>query len=206
MKVPFLAFLLCAISVLLVGCADTALQSTTCTRAEILAATSADHLKSLTSRCVNDLDLYFLAHERRNNLAPTPSQPFALQAVAPLGESERVTYELDVFFYFLDALPADIATEKLNDLIRRLNTTYKVESVQVIGSQDPDEADVRSLQVAKTRAENVKRYLLAAGLAPNTLVSLSIREAKQSSNAEGRARDRIAEVKVSALRRKNSGG
>jgi outer membrane protein OmpA-like peptidoglycan-associated protein len=104
----------------------------------------------------------------------------------------------------LEAYPPEIAFEKLDDLFRRMNATFRVESIRIVGSQDDNEKDLPSFRLARKRAEFVAGYLRAAGLPSDVRVELAEREAKQLDTPEGRAGDRVAEVTVVALRRRAS--
>lgn len=187
----------------LAACAVKPLQFDACSRNSVLSKNDAGALRAIGSECIDNDDVYALAKAKLNGLSlPSPRQ-FSLQAAVPPAESERVRFEVDVFFYFLEAYPPDIAFEKLNDLISAFDTSYHIESVQVVGSQDSLEREMSAFQVAHKRAEVIKRYLLAGGLSNNTKVDIRVRNAKQPDTPEGRARDRVVEVSVWALRRRS---
>ena len=129
----------------------------------------------------------------------------SLGPATPLADAERVKFEVDVFFDVLLAYPPDIAFDKLDDLIARMNTTFRIESVRIVSSQDGNERDLSSFQLARKRAAFLQRYFLAAGVPTAVPVELSERAAKQPDTPEGRARDRVAEITVVALRRQAPG-
>ena len=87
----------------------------------------------------------------------------------------------------------------------RLDSRFdRIESIRVVGAQDRSERDLPSFSLARKRAEFLRRFFIAAGLPGDIPVELTERDPKQADTAEGRARDRVAEVTVVALRRRAS--
>lgn len=125
-----------------------------------------------------------------------------LQSAAPLGESEQVVFEMDVYFNQLEAYPPDTGVEKIDLFIARLNTAYSIRSVRLIGSGDRLESALESFQLARNRADFVKRYFLAAGMQSDVPVEILESYSKQTDTAEGRAAVRSVSIKVVAYRRR----
>lgn len=112
-----------------------------------------------------------------------------------MAQAQRATLEMDVFFNFLESYPPDIAFEKLGTLIERMGTGFAIERIQVTGSFSPDEREASRFDVARSRSLLVRDYLVAAGVAADK-ISLTARSPNQANTPEGRARDRVAEVRV----------
>jgi outer membrane protein OmpA-like peptidoglycan-associated protein len=186
------------------ACSVAPQQAEVCTNAAVASATDPASIRSVASKCSSNAEVYARALSKLNDL-PSPSvQKIALSRKATLSEAERARFEADVVFNVLEAYPPDIAFEKLDDLLRRMNATFRVESIRILGSQDGNEKDLPSFHLARKRAEFVARYFRAAGLPSDIRVELAERDAKQPDTPEGRARDRVAEITVVALRRRSS--
>lgn len=155
------------------------------------------------SECA-DIEALARLLSRAPNVPHAPSKRIELQPPPPQAQSERVTYELNVFFNLFDNRLTAANAELLDELSRKLSATWRIESFKLVGTQDPMEASAPDLQVALKRAEGLQRQLVAAGVPANVPFELSIAPPTHSNNHEGRARDRVVRVTVTALRRQGS--
>jgi hypothetical protein len=172
-----------------------------CDRVYAEVATSPDELKSVMDRCSYNTWGFVLAHYKFNRL-PAPQDVGRLLLQARRGGEQvfEVRYEADVFFNLFEAYPRyQIAFDKLQALIDRMNEGFQVVGVEIIGSSDPVEREMHELEVAKLRAEFLQRYFEAAGVKPDRIWTSS-RAPSHSDTLEGRARDRSASVVVNLLR------
>lgn len=158
-------------------------------------------IRTIVARCSFGTALHTKALQRLNEVQPRPFRRISLQSSPPVAGAERAQYALDVFFNLLEAYPPDIAFEKLAQLIDKINGGFQVESIQIVGSRDGGEVEYPDPSLALKRADFVKRYLMAAGLAPDVPIALSTREPRLSNTPEQRAGDRVAEVVVKLWRR-----
>jgi outer membrane protein OmpA-like peptidoglycan-associated protein len=143
-----------------------------------------------------------MALSKLNELPPSVSKRIQLQPPAPRAESEQVEFELDLYFNPLEAYLPVSGIEKLDTFVERLNTTYSIRSVRLVGSVEQAEKALPSFQIARKRADFVRRYLLAAGMLNEVPVELIESDPKQPDTREGRARDRSVAIKVVAYRRR----
>jgi len=127
-----------------------------------------------------------------------------LQAAPDPKDSQPAELRADVFFNFLEAYPPDIAFEKLDDLIRRVNEGYAIRSIHVIGSEDPNEVGPGSTKLSTLRVEFIRRFFSASGLKSDVLI-VSERGPIQPNTLMGRARDRVAEITVEFDRKAPNG-
>jgi len=172
-----------------------------CSSEDIERLTKPRDLHDATVRCEANAAVYAL---NKLNRLPPPSPPaLQLQQHKQSAISQKVSFEADVFFYSLESYPADdIAFQKLNELLMVMSKTYEVIAVEVTGYTDPNEADIKSVDLARMRAQFVADYLTAAGLSPTVYVSVKTSPARHPDTAEGRARDRSASISALARRDK----
>ncbi len=169
-----------------------------CSLALVDAAHDAGSLRQVSKQCALNSELHAQAVSKLNELPPKLFRKLTLQQVAGVAEADRLRYEIEVFFNFLEAYPPDIAFEKLDQLIGKLNEMSRIESISVVGSVDPVEARFVDYDTALKRAEFVKRYFAAAGA--TVAIDVSTRSATHQDTPEGRSRDRTAAVVVVGLR------
>jgi len=133
----------------------------------------------------------------RLNAFPLPDNlpVVSLQTELKAARAIRATYEADVFFDWLEAYPIDIAFVKLAELVQKTNTGYFIEQVQIIGSADPMEQRLSTLQLAARRADLLKRYFVAVGVDAGRL-AISTRGPTHEDTPIGRARDRSVALRV----------
>lgn len=184
---------------------DHAKPSAFCAAAEAAAAPDPGPQLS-ADECSESLEPLARALQRANSITTPVSVRVVLQAPAPPGESERVRYDFDVFFYPFDANLSLRSLDKIDDVVERLNATWRIESFKITAKEDPIEAAVPDFRVAGQRAENLMSYLLAAGVPSDATFVRSTERGTHTNNEEGRARDRVAHVSVSALRRRGGDG
>lgn len=179
-------------------------KSAGCSAELIDQATGPSALRSIAAECSSSkkTEHFALAISKLNELPPVVGKPIQLQAVAPLAESEQVAFELEAYFNPLEAYLPQSGIEKLETFVERLNTTYSIRSVRVVGSGERAENSLTSFQIARKRAEFVKRYLLSAGMQRNVPVEILESDPKQPDTPEGRAIDRSVAIKVVAYRRR----
>jgi len=172
-----------------------------CTVATAKEATTAEVLMKIARSCEGDEWATAIA---RLFHFPLPEPPhLAFSPPVPAELAEQVTYELDVFYNLLQPYPPPEAFEKLNTLIDRLSKTFTLASISITGMVDRVEVRMEiASQLATARARRVQQYLLAAGAVPQSLIQVAVAEPIQPDSLEGRARDRVAKVKVVALRAK----
>ena len=186
------------------ACSTTSTQEDVCTDAAVATASDARSIRAITANCLSNTEVYARANLKLNNLPPPLVRSISLSPVVPLSESERVRFEVDVFFNLLEAYPPDIAFEKLDDLLRKTDGTFKIESIRIVGAQDGFELGLPSFGLARKRADFLKKFFAAAALPGGVSVALAERGPKQPDTPEGRARDRVAEVTIVVLRRRTS--
>ncbi|MBX3628163.1 MAG: OmpA family protein [Rhizobacter sp.] len=177
-----------------------------CSDESIGRANTATQLREIVNVCLSSPKTEHFAHAitKLNELPAIAGRRIQLQSSVPRAESEQVSFEVDVYFNPLEAYLPESGTEKLDELIERMNSTYMIHSVYIVGRTDRDERDLKSFKVALKRADFVRRYLLAAGV--NSSVPFELHEAgpRQPDTLEGRVRDRSASILVIAFRRSSS--
>lgn len=172
-----------------------------CSTAYADSLATAQGFRSILEMCDLHSDGYARALYRLNTLAPESTPRLALRARMENVPVERAVLEADVFFYWLQSYPPDVALKKPSELVSRMNKGFGIEQVQVLASMDPVEAELPALLIAERRGEFLKRYLIAAGV-PAPLVVTSTRAPSHSNTAEGRARDRSVALRVVLLRQR----
>src|SRR3954452_19307675 len=124
------------------GCSVVPPRGEVCTNAVIESTNDALALRSVASKCSSSTEIYASAISKLNNLPPPSVRKISLSPIVPLAEAERARFEVDVFFNVLEAYPPDVAFERLDELLRRSNTTFRLESIRVVGAQDRSERDL----------------------------------------------------------------
>ena len=191
------------IGCLVAGCSTPQLpqeRHSACTATLVSSAAVPSALRAVMDACKNNPQLFARALGRLNGLPPPAGGPkISLQSTHDSGLKARVRFEIDVFFNSLETYPPDIAFEKLATLIERINTTQTIESVDVTGSSDVNEAGFPGLQTDSGRASFLRAYLVAAGVAAER-ISVRTRPPQGADTAERRARNRVAAVVVNLQR------
>jgi outer membrane protein OmpA-like peptidoglycan-associated protein len=196
---------LVGVTAVLASCSNSpSVKSAACSTESIGQATQPSELRGIVGECSSGSKAEHLAMalSKLNELPPAVSKRIQLRPPAPRAESEQVEFELDLYFNPLEAyLPAS-GIDKLDTFVERLNTTYSIRSVRLVGSVEQAEKALPSFQIARKRADFVRRYLLAAGMLNEVPVELIESNPKQPDTQEGRARDRSVAIKVVAYRRR----
>lgn len=156
-----------------------------------------DTLRETAFRCAHVRETYIPAVARLSSL-PLPGVPsIALQKKPEAGQALSARLEADVFFNIFDAYPPPTAFEKLAELIATINKSSAVNSVTLITGTDSLESLLPwSDSLAQARGHLVHRYLLEAGLDPSIPVATRSRLQAGADSADGRARDRVVEIKI----------
>ncbi|WP_157131696.1 hypothetical protein [Piscinibacter gummiphilus] len=170
--------------------------------AALPAPASKDETPWSAAECTEGLERHARALQKANGVTTPVSARVVLQAPAPLEESERVWFEFEVYYHLFDANLSVQARDKIDTAIERLNATWRVESVTLVGRQDPVEAAGPEFGMARRRVDNLVEYLRAAGMSADVTFRPSVERGSQPDTADGRARDRVVLVSVSALRRR----
>jgi outer membrane biosynthesis protein TonB/outer membrane protein OmpA-like peptidoglycan-associated protein len=170
--------------------------------AALPAPASKDETSWSAAECTERLEPRARALQNANGVTVPVSARVVLQAPAPLDESERVRIEFEVYFHFFDANPSVQGLDKIDNVVERLNATWRIESVALVGRQDPVEAAGPEFGVARRRVDNLAAYLRAAGVPSDVKYRLSVASGTQPNTTIGHAQDRVVHVAVSVLRRK----
>jgi len=190
---------------MLSGCATAPAPGATarkCTSVDVDAATSAGQLRALVERCQEE-EIYPLAVIRLNTLAPPAAPQLKLQAPVSIDQSVRSRLEADVFFNVFESYPHPLAFEKLEELIAKLGGSYRIEEIQITGAADPNEALVTTGSLPSLRANFVRRYLASAGVSATTRIVVGERAPKHANTPQGRASDRVVEIRITSLKRRD---
>lgn len=173
-----------------------------CTLSQVSAAHDAASLRVIMENCEDRTEVLAQAALKLNELPIPPVRKLSMAPVVPGAEFERVRLEADVFFRVLEAYPVPEAFTKLDELVQRMNTGTRVETIRVVGGQDLNERQLPSFKLAAQRAEFVRRYFQAAGWPVDAPVVVMARAPQQPDTPLGRARDRSAAVSVDVLRQR----
>lgn len=173
----------------------------TCPKQLAVTANTLSELRSVISFCAEYADTYDLALAKLSKLPLPTSSQLELRAPNVGARKLQVTFETEIYFYVFDPYPSDEAFEKLAAFVKELNKTFSIKSVQIRGGTDAFERSLKSAdQLATQRATLIHEYLIAAGLNKSVPISIFKREPSNEDTKEGRARDRVAEIVVIALR------
>lgn len=167
-------------------------------RAEL--ATTTSQLRDIKDICDIYTDGYARALHRLNTFPLPDNLPkVTLRRQIPNVQMSRVVLEADVFFNLLESYPIDIGLTKLAELVGRINDGFLIERLWIVGSVDPRELKMPSLQVASHRADFLRKYFTAAGVDP-ARISVDVRGPTHEDTLQGRARDRSIALRVVMLR------
>lgn len=172
-----------------------------CDRVHAEVAQTATELQSVMDRCDWDSEAFVLALRKLNRLPPPAGlQPVALKQYVDGRRIFRTTYEIDVFFDLLQSYPHPLAFAKLAQLIEKMGTGYEVSRIEITGYADPNEHDeLADMALDSRRADFMRQYFMAVGV-PAARIVVSTGMPRHDNNAQGRARDRSAAVRVLGLR------
>jgi hypothetical protein len=188
---------------LVIGCTAPQLPQerlSACTATRVSSASLPSELRAVMDACENNPELFARALAKLNGLKPPAGGPkISLQPTRDSVPKTRVRLEIDVFFNSLETYPPDIAFEKLATLIERINTTRTIESIEVTGSSDVNEASFLGLEADNRRASFLRAYLVGAGV-PVERISVRTRPPQGTDTVEGRAKNRVAAVVVNLQR------
>jgi outer membrane protein OmpA-like peptidoglycan-associated protein len=171
-----------------------------CSSKSIQSLKKPEELRAVAIECSAIIEAYAEAKARLNRLPPPQPPQVQLQAHAPGAVTEKVMYEADVFFDVFESYPPEIAFQKLEDMLAKLNRTYEVIGVEVTGYADENEFDLKSFDLARRRAQFVADYFKASGLQPYVHFSVKTAQPRHPNTLEGRARDRSVALAIIAYR------
>lgn len=175
-----------------------------CSSQYIQSQSDAKALRSIALECIEVSDAYEEAMVRLNKL-PLPLPPvLRLKVHSPSAKVELVEYGADVFFNPLESYPSEFAFPKLEQMLAKLNDTFEITSIEVIGRANEREGGNGDFDIAQQRAQVIADYFKEAGLSPAVHVSIKTAPPRHPNTAEGRARDRSVEVFILARRDKVS--
>ena len=194
------ALILAILAAAMSGCSTPA-PPASCGDPLLAQAKSARDLRAIKDRCPQDLDAQAKALARLNALPPSPVRSAAPGQANVPGQMERVTWELDSFFYVLEGYPPEEALAKLEDLVGRISATHKVEAVSVIGRREAAEP----ASLAQARAEFIRDYLARAGI-PVALITVSTTPPADAATPEARALSRSVRTRLVVVRQKRAPG
>jgi TonB family protein len=173
--------------------------STDCSPSAVLQAPTIDDLRKIRLACSDDVPS--LLALIRINAWPLP-KPVQLTLQPPSDREETVVTEADFFFNLEEAYLPEAGFVRMARLIQTLNRSSRILTIELTGMADITEvgaANVRNLGIL--RAENIKQYLLAAGL-PAHQVVLSVIESfpGRGNDPESRAKDRSVHLRAISRR------
>ena len=171
--------------------------------AALPAPASTDETPWSAEECTADLEPRARALQKANRVTLPVSARVVLESPAPLEESVRVRIEFKVYFHDFDANLSVAGRDKIDDVVNQLNATWRVESVALVGRQDPVEAAGPEFGLARRRVDNLADYLRAVGMPADVKFRLSVEAGTQPNTVDGRAADRVVLVSVSALQRRS---
>jgi len=167
-----------------------------CNTSEVVSASTVRDLREIAERC-KTADAYFAAVDKLNRF-PAPEAPPLRLSPAPNGRTPAIeaTYEVDIYYDFLQAYPSSVALNNLHRLLARIEKAYRIDEVEIVGANDASEAQLSHWKIATRRSEFVEGYLKAAGMNPDTRITIKERPPSRDDTPDGRARDRVVALKV----------
>jgi len=158
---------------------------------------SVTALREAAYLCRQDRDTYASVLELLQKAAPT-SRLKVEQTPIATGPIRGVRWELDVYFNAFDAWIPDLALRRLDDLAVRMGLMFDVQRLMLTTRTNGiEDASSNGDLLARHRAEQVLHYLMSTGIDLRKVrVEIVRASATHADTAEGRARDRVVEVRV----------
>lgn len=154
-------------------------------------------LREAASLCPQDRATYAAVLKRLQQVAPASKLKVA-QTLIVDGPIQGVTLETAVYFDAFDAWLPDLTLPRLDDLAVRMGRMFDVQRLLLTARTNRiEDATANGDLLARHRAEQVLRYLQSTGIDLRAVrIETVSAAATHADTVEGRARDRVVEIRV----------